>query len=153
MYNSAIVTPPKLRIHGLLFYGTAIAVKWELHDNSYTIRSPLNITVMKIQQNSIGDQIMLLYSVTDILDGAECLGGLNFSSSYMICLRPLYSDGTEEVKPICSNGTTLSFDNTPGVVDCLKPEIISLSTVTVTTFAGKYQNTGLPQLSSARALS
>ena len=76
---------------------------------------------MEDDENGEGTSQTLLYSTMSTLDGAECLGGLELSTSYIICLQPIYSDQTEEAKDVCSNFTTLNIDHTSTVDECLKP--------------------------------
>ena len=55
-------------------------------------------------------------------DGTECLGGLDPSTVYKVCLHPTYSDGLTEIMPVCEDvTTTVSNENDFNDDECIKP--------------------------------
>ena len=112
-------------------YGTAITVKWNLKSGTL-IQPPLTITVLEIQLNSNGQQLRLNYSVSDIIDEAECLGGLKNSTYYRVCLHPVYANGMMELEPVCTDVTTEAMETEANFVgSCTKPESMALVGSTV----------------------
>ena len=119
-------SPGRLKITSVTPYGTAIGVTWALKGSasSYSIQPPLSITVLDIQIDNNGQQLQFNYSTTSVDDGTECLGGLNPSTVYKVCLHPMYSDGLTEIMPVCEDvTTTASNENNFNGDECIKPEI------------------------------
>ena len=107
-------------------YGTAVTVKWSVKSGTL-IQPPLTITILKIQLNSNGQELSLNYSVSDIIDEAECLGRLKNSTDYRVCLHPIYTNGMMEVEPVCTDVTTEAMETEANFVDsCTEPESMTL---------------------------
>ena len=116
--------PGRLKITSVTPYGSAIGVTWALKASasSYSIQSPLSITVLDIQIDGKGQQMQFNYSATTVDDGTECLGGLDPSTVYKVCLHPTYSDGLTEIVPVCENvTTTVSNENDFNGDECITP--------------------------------
>ena len=105
---------------------TSISVTWILKASasSYSIQPPLSIMVLEIQIDSNGQQLQFNYSTNSL--SAECLGDLKPSTTYKVCLHPVYSylDGLTEIYAyMCMDATTKSSDRDGFASDsCHKPE-------------------------------
>ena len=113
----------RIRITSQESYGTAIVVRWSLK-SSTQLRPPLSITILEIQLSSDGRQLQRNYSITDVLDESECLGGLKVSTVYKVCIHPVYTDGVGEKEPVCADVTTRPAEdptNSVALRSCSKP--------------------------------
>ena len=121
----------QITISSVKVYGTAVTVKWNFKSGTL-IQPPLTITVLEIQFNSNGEQLRLNYSVSDIIDEAECLGRLKNSTDYRICLHPVYTNEMVEMGSICRGVTTEAMEtDTSFLGSCTEPENITLVGSTV----------------------
>ena len=119
-----IESPGRIKITGVVPSNTSITVRWALKASasSYSIQPPLSITVLKIQIDSNGQQLQFNYSANN-LSAAVCLGGLKPSTTYKVCLHPVYTDGLTEIMPVCVDVTTKSSGGNGNNSDsCRKPE-------------------------------
>ena len=115
----------RIQISSITPYGTAVSVKWDLKNIFDSIQNPLSITVMEDDEKFLMVKELLKHFCTQLraywMVPSVSVGWSCQLASYIICLRPIYSDQTVEAKDVCSNFTTLNIDHTSTVDECLKP--------------------------------
>ena len=145
VFLSHSATLSRIRIIEVTGYSTAITVQWTIKSTGVKVHRPLSITVLEVQLLNDGRQLQLNYSVSDVLDKSECLGNLNVSTVYEVCLHPMYTDGTFEKEPVCAVVTTQDAMNPddPNYVDvntCSKPESQQFVGASVAQGKGRWSN-------------